>query len=236
MTDAQQLSLFVTTARSPSELLRVLQNGGAPSVDLTLTRNRVSMATVSFPPGAPVRLRLHEAYASAPEAVLAALAVYLRTRRRADWRVVCDFARSITVASVPRRLPRLAATGTCWDLSAIGDEVNREFFSGRIAFRIGWGRSRPVHRRGRRSRSIRYGSWDVATGTIRIHPLLDDAQVPREFVRYIVFHEMLHAAVPQERVNNRRYDHSPRFRALERGFPNLPEMRRLAQALLNVLL
>ncbi len=71
--------------------------------------------------------------------------------------------------------------------------------------------------------------------TIRIHPLLDDSRVPRTFVEYIVFHEMLHAVVPSDRSSGRRYDHPEAFRVLERSFPNLPEMKVLASELLRML-
>jgi hypothetical protein len=130
----------------------------------------------------------------------------------------------------------LTTRGEVYDLQSIYEGVNHEFFNGSVACRIGWGRGRPPGRRGRRTRSIRYGSWDTTTQTIRVHPILDDSQVKADFLRYIVFHEMLHTIVPEAKINGRRFDHSPQFRALERTFPNIDEMQALSQKLLDVLI
>jgi hypothetical protein len=54
---------------------------------------------------------------------------------------------------------------------------------------------------------------------IRIHPALDQAFVPRFFVEFIVYHELLHHVIPPVRVNGRYQIHSPRFHQRERDFP-----------------
>jgi hypothetical protein len=53
---------------------------------------------------------------------------------------------------------------------------------------------------------------------IRIHPALDQSWVPRYFVEYIVYHEMLHHVIPMPERNGRRQLHTPEFRARERAF------------------
>ena len=70
---------------------------------------------------------------------------------------------------------------------------------------------------------------------MRVHPLLDDDRVPRFFVEYIVFHELLHAVVPAEKSGGRRYDHSVTYRKLERSFPRYDEARALVPRLLKTL-
>jgi hypothetical protein len=59
--------------------------------------------------------------------------------------------------------------------------------------------------------------------------------VPEEFVRYIIFHEMLHAVVPSVRRNGQRRDHHATFRVLERRFPGLARMKKLSAELLDML-
>ena len=59
--------------------------------------------------------------------------------------------------------------------------------------------------------------------------------VPAEFVRYIVFHEMLHTVVPTDVHKGRRRDHPPAFNALERQFPEIDRLHTLARELLDVL-
>ncbi len=232
-----QSELILPERRSLAELAHAIGDHRTGGVLLTVTRNRISMASVRFPRSGAV-VRLHEAFLSAPDEVLTALRAYLRTRRRADWTVVAAFARTIRADKHhPVRAPRLSAQGRVFDLAAIAEEVNGTFFAGSVRCKVGWGRDRPRRRSRRwwRGRSIRYGSWDVATRTVRVHPLLDDPRVPREFVRYIVFHEMLHAVVPGQRRGGRLMHHPREFRILERQFPDLNEMNRLAKRLLDLL-
>jgi predicted metallopeptidase len=44
--------------------------------------------------------------------------------------------------------------------------------------------------------------------------------VPAFFVDYIVFHEMLHQAIPARQSGSRRQHHGPEFRARERAYPD----------------
>jgi predicted metal-dependent hydrolase len=70
---------------------------------------------------------------------------------------------------------------------------------------------------------------------VRVHPRLDDARAPEEFVRYILFHEMLHAVVTVQSDGRRQLMHPPAFRKLERSFPRLREMRSMARDLVDTL-
>ncbi len=66
-------------------------------------------------------------------------------------------------------------------------------------------------------RSLRLGSCE---GTlVRIHPVLDHETVPDWFVGFILFHELLHAAMPTKVVGGRRQIHPPAFRRREAAHP-----------------
>ena len=236
-----QGDLFASSAGSSAESLRrFLSEESRCRVDLALTRNRVSMASLVFVSEGHARVRLHAQFLTAPQDVWKALAEYIWKRRRRDWEVVSQFARTIDTSSESKPSPTspLRNIGDVYDLDEIGKRVNRQYFNGRVKYRIGWGRSRPdkPRRRSQQGRSIRYGSWSRTTRTIRIHPLLDDARVPLRFVEYIVFHEMLHAVVPSGHKNGQRRDHPKAFRVLEQAYPNLDEMNRLSLELLTVLI
>ncbi len=239
MSSPVQGDLFASSAGASAEALRrYLSENGNCRVDLKLTRNRVSMASLEFVREGHARVRLHEQFLRAPEEVWDALGRYLRTRRRSAWQVVATHAQTIDTSSESRPIRRrqLRQKGDVHDLREIARSVNGQFFNGCIKYKIGWGQDRRrADRKGRRGRSIRYGSWSRATRTISIHPRLDDERVPRCFVEYIVFHEMLHAVVPSDRANGKRYDHPEAFRVLERTFPDLPAMKRMAGELLRVL-
>ncbi len=239
MTSPVQGDLFASSAGTSAEALRrFLSESGNCRVDLKLTRNRVSMASLAFVCEGHARVRLHEQFLMAPRQVWEALGRYLRTRRRSAWKIVATHAQTIDTSSESRPIRRrtLRQKGDVHDLREIARSVNQQFFNGSIKYSIGWGQDRRrTDKKGRRGRSIRYGSWSQATRTISLHPRLDDSRVPRCFVEYIVFHEMLHAVVPSNRSNGRRYDHPEAFKVLERTFPDLSAMKRMARELLRVL-
>ena len=228
----------VSVPETVEQLRRYLAEAGCCRVELIATRNRVSMISVIFLREGHARIRLHEQFLVAPAPVREALARYLRTRDRRAWCVVADYARRIRVPADECRKParRLQTRGQVHDLREIADEVNPRFFNSSVKCQLGWGARRPRTRRRTCSRSIRYGSWSHATRTVRIHPLLDDPRVPRAFVAYILFHEMLHAVVPAEERPGRRIDHSANFRHLEAQYPDIEGMRRLSRSLLHLLL
>jgi predicted SprT family Zn-dependent metalloprotease len=236
MKDLEQAELFSGRPRRElSEVTLFLNDGTRHKVTVRLTRNRVSMISIEgYFPG-PTMIRMHRDFLDAPQDVLDALRTYVRTHRRTAWRVISTYAKNIS-ARVPGevRKEKLRTEGEVFDLKKISGEVNKEFFSGRAECRIGWGR-KGAPRRGRRRRSLRFGAWMKSTRTIRINPLLDDGRVPREFIRYIVFHEMLHSVVPADIKGGRRYDHNVQFRTLERAFPDLERMEKLAGKLLETL-
>ncbi len=219
------------------ELLGDVLNHNAPrEVHLTITDNRVSMASIDFSKPKAIRVRLHEEFLKAPEDVVEALKNYLQTRRKSDWGVLSAFARRIVSENMrPARRKKKPMAGTVHHLGEIRNAVNRCFFGGKVKCNIEWGQRIVAKKRGRKSKSIRYGSWIPDIKTVRINPLLDDERVPYEFIRYIIFHEMLHAVVPGEERGGRNYYHATTFKRLERAFPNLDIMHNLARDLLHVL-
>ncbi len=121
----------------------------------------------------------------------------------------------------PRPQQRLRTAGTHHDLAELLAQVQAEAFETLVPARITWGRRGQRPRRARR-RSLRFGSRDE-TGLVRIHPVLDDPSVPAWFLRFVIFHELLHAVHPPEpSPSGRRRLHPPAFRAAERAHPDHP--------------
>jgi hypothetical protein len=206
-------------------------------VRLSVTDNRSTM--VSFRRHEDVLLlRVHHMFLDAPEDVLGALADYAgrgRSRERAS-AIIDAFVRGRrdAIRSGARATPsaRLVARGRFFDLREIYDALNARFFGGAIDARIGWGRGPVVRRR----RTIRMGVYDHQARTIRLHPALDSREVPRFFVEYIVFHEMLHQAVPGRSRGGRHQHHGPDFRARERAYPDFARATAWEQEHLPLLL
>ena len=117
-------------------------------------------------------------------------------------------------------MPPLPNRGRHHDLDAILDDVRARFFPDCAAVEICWGRWS-----GRaRARSIRFGAYLPDAALIRIHPALDQAFVPRLFVEFIVYHELLHHVIPPVCLDGRYQIHSPAFRQRERQFPAYAEV------------
>lgn len=221
---------------SQALLCDILNHSAPRKVNLTITDNRISMASVDFSKPQFIKVRLHEEFLKAPEDVVNALKRFLHSGKKSDWRVISGFAKKIVSENIrPARRKKKPMAGDVHNLSEIRNDVNRCFFRGRVSCKIEWGNRVVAKKRGRKSRSIRYGSWIPDLQMIRINPLLDDDRVPYEFIRYIVFHEMLHSVVPSEQRSSRNYYHATTFKRLERAFPNLDVMHKLAKDLLTVL-
>jgi hypothetical protein len=190
--------------------------GPEVKVQLTVHDNRSTM--ISFRRVAPLlKVRVHHMFLEAPSPVVDALADYTGRGRRAAGQVLDDFiaAQQARIRAVPRRPASLEARGRCFDLQAVLDGLNAEFFQGGVRARIGWGRQTGRKRR----KSIRLGVYDHKAREIRVHPALDRPDVPRFFVEYIVFHEMLHQLFPSDRPGGRNVHHPRAFRDRERAFP-----------------
>lgn len=188
------------------------------SVQLTLTENTSTMVSFRRQEGL-LLLRVHRIFLDASPEVIGALAHYAAGRRSAS-KAIDAFVRenlaSIQRARKERHRIGLQAKGIFHDLEELFDELNEVHFGSAIDARIGWGKGGPRRRR----RSIRMGVYLQDSKVIRIHPALDRPEVPRFFVRFVVFHEMLHQAYPARVICGRRITHTPEFRAAERAYPD----------------
>jgi hypothetical protein len=166
-------------------------------------------------------------FADADPVITRALAHYIADNDADASRILGDFidANSGHVRGRSRRAPTqlILTAGEHHDLREIFDELNARYFDHRIDAAITWG---PRSGRPRRRNSIKMGSYSVEDRLIRIHRSLDRAFVPRFFVAWIVFHEMLHQVHDIRVKNGRREFHSKEFLAAEASF-ELYEQARL---------
>src|SRR3569833_1508677 len=70
----------------------------------------------------------------------------------------------------------------------------------------------------------------------RVHPILDHDDAPALFIRWIVFHEMLHGRHDIVRKGRRRIFHSPAFIADEQSYPDFARATAWEKANLDRLL
>lgn len=183
---------------------------GAPQgrpVLLSITDNRHSIISHAVRHGV-LHARIHHMFLDAPPRVVDALVRYVTRGDREASRVVGQYIES-NGARLARRRARaipLQAKGKHHDLLAIFRELNERYFDGACTALITWGQKgkRPERLRGEPRKSIKLGSYAALERLIRIHPALDGAWVPRYFVAYVVYHEMLHHMIPSARGTVRR--------------------------------
>jgi len=202
---------------------------GAP-VEVAFGRARRSVLVV-HPSRGGYRVRMHRGFEAAPQEVRAAAAAWLRSGRRArratsvldDW---IDGVLVPTFAPAPdERTPPLSP-GTCHDLERLAQELFATFIPPDLLPperrpKLSFG----LRLRTRARRSLHLGTYDSVQHLVRIHRVLDQPAVPAFFVRYILFHELLHAAFPPRRESGRTVHHGPEFRCRERDYPEFPRAK-----------
>lgn len=206
--------------RAGQALLDDLTQGTGLAIRLHITNNSSTMMTVRKPPnGKSACVRLHHMFLDAPPEVRRALIEWVRKPKAPHAsEVIGAFIETQRGKIRPkrRRTVWLRTRGRCFNLQRIFDEVNAAHFEGKITARITWGKLSAWPKR-----SIRYGSYVQEDNLIRIHPLLDQEFVPECVVRYVVFHEMLHALLGvEEGPDGRRRVHPPEFKRREAAYPD----------------
>ncbi len=183
-------------------------------VALVFTENSTSMLSARMRDGI-LRVRLHRMFNNADSRVMEEVTSFLNNKKGAMsfFRGFVREHREQLTKRPPNRVP-LRTHGEFQDLRKLFDEVNEEYFAGTINAAITWGASSP--RCFVRKRTL--GSYSERSHTIRINPALDKRQVPRYFVAFVVYHEMLHAAIGVSRKGGRRSVHPREFRQRERLF------------------
>lgn len=190
---AAPTQLALEFSHTEASLHRLLSEASGRAIKLTLTDNSTSMLSVRAQ-GSHIAVRLHRMFLGAGLDVLSELARYVRARRGKTplfWEFINANQHRIAPPS-PREV-KLKAAGCHYDLEDIFNRLNIEYFDGRLASSITWG----ARRRGR-ARIRTLGSYSASSHLIRISPLLDARRVPKYYVEFVVYHEMLHAALFME--------------------------------------
>jgi hypothetical protein len=114
--------------------------------------------------------------------------------------------------------------GTHFNLREIFNDLNERHFRKRLrGYKVVWGR----RRKHRPREQFVFGTIQEEDRVIRINPALDQPFVPLWFLRYVLYHEMLHSVVPDETLSrNRRRVHTEEFNRRERQFPGYRRARR----------
>lgn len=160
-------------------------------------------------------VEVHKLFEEAPSPVLEALVRYCL---RGDRTALVPIKQMASLYFNEQRIQpkKLKRKGEHYDLAEIYERVKAAFFDPSFEADIGWSERKW---RGK-LRSVTFGCYDRQAGQIRIHPLLDNPQVPLYFLEFIVYHEMLHAVCkPEIDSAGRAKVHTEEFRKREREHP-----------------
>ena len=216
-TSEELVALPAVSAEQIDALHRGLAERLGEPLDLVGTENRRTLLSWKRGVDGLLKLRIHKQFSRAEEATLSALASYIRTGDSHSAREIRDFAREAGILRPgPGRARFGSPLGMAHDLRIYLDEQNRQHFNGMFKGRIGW--SRRTRRNYRKT--IRLGSWSPRNKLIRIHPALDAKTVPDYVLRFVVFHEMLHAIVGASNRGTRTIYHTRDFRLREQQHPD----------------
>ena len=216
---------------TPSGLRDELRRRTSFEILIVITRNRRRMVSIRRQAPAIFEVRLQEIFLNATSGVLDELAGMI-SGRHGDRSAIRDFVAANfsadAEASFQSRTPPApapdAGRGHHHDLAAYADELNRLYLRGRSTASITWGRRNNSRRR---VRSIRFGCYDPSRDIIIMNRKLDSAGIPRFFVEYILFHEMLHGVLGiGERADGSRDIHGKIFKLMESTFPDLDKALR----------
>ena len=177
---------------------------------------------------AKVFVRLAELSESAPEEIHKALAFILvgkllrKKIPQSASKTYRDFVKTQEIqakaAANKRARGRKVITsskGENYDLEKIFHKLNLIYFQNSV--------SKPTLTWSARRTYRILGHHDATHETIVISKSLDDKNVPKFVVEFVIFHEMLHVFYPTEHRNGRRYNHTARFRRDEKKFAYFEE-------------
>ena len=183
-------------------------------VRVRINDNHSTMISVKWEPHV-TKVSLHRIFLDAPEHVLEALTHHVRKKNSRVAPIVRAYieekTRQLDYSPIIRS--KVTTQGKTYDLAAIYNAVNTEYFDGSLDLLITWyGR---LHSRPRRS--VTFGLYQPLLRLVKIHRMMDSPFFPDYFVEYVVYHEMLHHVAPSEYdAGGRHCVHTREFRRLER--------------------
>ena len=225
-------------ALSKYELLQRLSGYSKSPLQIQLHENTQTLISFNFSSSSLTTIRMHKGFLKAPEYLIQAMGAYLQKRDREAWSLINEFAQTGLQHNKPNLKRNHLQQGEYHKLKELFDEVNMHYFNSEISLSISWGAKPKKVKRGlikKQRRSICFGHYNDIRQHIILNRKLDHPHVESEFIKYIIFHEILHHTIPSQRVNGRWIHHSPEFKRAEKKYPNFNHMQKRSAELLRSL-
>ncbi|MEW6568823.1 MAG: hypothetical protein AB1449_11795 [Chloroflexota bacterium] len=178
-----------------------------------------------------IHLVASEAFVGAPQPVIRALVkVALPHTRKAlhrgrieDYVESDSFQEALLALEMSGGACALESRGLVYDLEAVFDRVNTQYFGGAMARpRLAWNQA---------ITGREFGHYQHSSDTVVLSIALDSPKVPVFVVEHVMHHELLHKKLGAPRVNGRRQAHTAEFRRQERRFARFEEADQFLKAL-----
>lgn len=187
-------------------------------VEIRLTNNRSTVISIFPKKDAPKKVKVQHAFRAADRETMKALAHMIMHPNSKKTRPLIDafiLGHGGLISALAREAPSPGDQPKNRDLQKMLRKVLREHRLRVSGIKIEWSRGR-----GQRPASgIKFGSYSHESKTIKIHPELDDPEIPDYFVEYIIYHELLHELFPPARSKNGRITaHTGEFKKFEKMF------------------
>jgi hypothetical protein len=199
-----------------------LEDNSGKKFEFKINHNRSTMLSVRWEPDRTL-ISMHEMFLSAPKNVMDDLACYFKREYKdisPAIRAYIEEAYKKLDYSHTVNTQKLEVEGLTYHLKSIYNQLNDEYFDGRLKLFITWFGKRQQKNRSR----INFGLYYDPLKLIKISRLLDSPYFPEYVVRFVIYHEMLHHVCPSY------YDeqgihriHSKEFKALEKKFSHYKE-------------
>jgi predicted metal-dependent hydrolase len=214
-----QLSLAFTLDEKSLE--RHLEKSLKRNIFLVITDNSTHMISAKAT-GRSMTVRLHKIFLNSSRDVIDEIIAFLAGKNKKT-PLTRHYIRenSHRLIKKPRKKVNPVTQGKHYNLLEFFHAINSEYFEGRISAEITWGCKAAKYSVKRRT----LGSYSADAGIIRIHPILDSKKIPKYFLEFVVYHEMLHADLGIETDKGRRSVHPAEFRKREKLFKHYERAR-----------
>lgn len=175
-----------------------------------------------------IKIRIAQSFRDAPEYILKNLGIILFSKLfhyKIDSKIRREYKQYVEDAVLPfhpprRRKPssRYKSQGKFYNLNDIFDDVNRVYFQSKLPKpKLGWSLNKSY---------TRLGFYAEDKHLLVISRIFDNARVPIKIVEYMMYHEMLHIAIPSKIKNGRRSMHPRELRQLDHAFPDYDKIQK----------
>ncbi|MEC7838545.1 MAG: SprT-like domain-containing protein [Chlamydiota bacterium] len=186
-------------------------------VKLRINDNRSTMVSVKWEPDI-TKVSMHRMFLQAPKSIMDALVCHITKENSSLAPSVKAFIEkqlqeidySHEVSSL-----KLFTEGKHYDLKALYDEINEEYFDGKLNLSITW-----YGRLSKRKRAqVTFGLYQQTLKLVKIHRILDNPFFPEYFVKFVIYHEMVHHVCPTYYDEKGRHQiHTREFKKKEKEF------------------